>query len=188
MDDEEKGSFNSASVWGRISVVAAGPIFNLIMAFFFALIVIGVIGYDPAAVIGFQEDSPAAAAGLQEGDVITRINGARIDIGRDLYNYETFEEIKNEPVSIEYKRDGKVHSLTYEPAHETKYMLGFHYLADDQPAPGDGHRSGAALSPGGDSGGRHHHRGERYVGFHRGRTGSLFCGTSSGRGKRISGL
>ncbi len=134
MDDEEKGSFNSASVWGRISVVAAGPIFNLIMAFFFALIVIGVIGYDPAAVIGFQEDSPAAAAGLQEGDVITRINGARIDIGRDLYNYETFEEIKNEPVSIEYKRDGKVHSLTYEPAHETKYMLGFHYLADDQPA------------------------------------------------------
>ena len=56
--------------------------------------------------------------------MITRINGARIDIGRDLYNYETFEEIKNEPVSIEYKRDGKVHSLTYEPAHETKYMLG----------------------------------------------------------------
>ena len=67
MDDEEKGSFNSASVWGRISVVAAGPIFNLIMAFFFALIVIGVIGYDPAAVIGFQEDSPRLRRDCRRG-------------------------------------------------------------------------------------------------------------------------
>ena len=31
--ENEPGTFNSASVWGRISVVAAGPVFNFIMAF-----------------------------------------------------------------------------------------------------------------------------------------------------------
>mgnify|MGYP000715436862 CR=1 FL=1 len=32
-DDDSAGSFNNASVWARISVVAAGPVFNFIMAF-----------------------------------------------------------------------------------------------------------------------------------------------------------
>ena len=35
-DDDSEGSFNKASVWARISVVAAGPIFNFILAFVFA--------------------------------------------------------------------------------------------------------------------------------------------------------
>ena len=43
-DEEElPGSFNAASVGGRISVVAAGPVFNFILAFVFSLIVIGMI-------------------------------------------------------------------------------------------------------------------------------------------------
>ncbi|MGI6007581.1 MAG: RIP metalloprotease RseP [Ruminococcus sp.] len=133
-EDAGEGSFNSASVWGRISVVAAGPVFNFILAFFCALIVIGVIGYDPAEVIGFQENSPAAEAGLKEGDVITEINGTNVDIGRDIYNYETFHGIQNEPITVKYRRDGEEHTLIYEPYHETRYMLGFNYVADDQPA------------------------------------------------------
>lgn len=31
-DDTAEGSFNSKSVWARISVIAAGPIFNFILA------------------------------------------------------------------------------------------------------------------------------------------------------------
>ena len=38
-DDNSQGSFNRASVWARISVVAAGPIFNFILAFIFAMII-----------------------------------------------------------------------------------------------------------------------------------------------------
>ena len=33
VDDIEEGSFNSKSVWARISVIAAGPVFNFIFAF-----------------------------------------------------------------------------------------------------------------------------------------------------------
>ncbi len=66
-EDEEEGSFNHAPVWGRISVVLAGPVFNFILAFVLAVIVIGIVGYDPAEIIGFPEDSPAQEAGLLEG-------------------------------------------------------------------------------------------------------------------------
>ena len=37
-DSDEEGSFGSASVWTRISVVAAGPIFNFILAYLMAMI------------------------------------------------------------------------------------------------------------------------------------------------------
>ena len=50
-EEEIPGSFNAASVWGRISVVAAGPIFNFILAFVLAVIIVGFVGYDPAEVL-----------------------------------------------------------------------------------------------------------------------------------------
>ena len=39
-EEEGEGTFNSKSVWARISVVAAGPMFNMILAFFCAIFVI----------------------------------------------------------------------------------------------------------------------------------------------------
>ena len=40
-NSKEEGSFGSKSVWARISVIAAGPIFNFILAFVLAVLVIG---------------------------------------------------------------------------------------------------------------------------------------------------
>lgn len=133
-DDVSEGSFNGASALGRISVVAAGPIFNFILAFAASLVVVGVIGYDPAEVIGFDENSPAAEAGLMEGDVITSIDGDHVAVGRDIYNYETFSGLSVQPISIEYLRNGEEHELTYVPTGEDRYMLGFSYSADELPA------------------------------------------------------
>ncbi len=72
-DTPEKsfGSFNVAPVW-RISVVAAGPVFNFILAFILSVIIVGFVGYDPAEIHGCQ-DSAAETAGLETGDVITGI-------------------------------------------------------------------------------------------------------------------
>src|SRR5574344_3081632 len=39
-------SFESKSVWARMSIVLAGPIFNFVLAFVLAIVVIGVVGYD----------------------------------------------------------------------------------------------------------------------------------------------
>ena len=70
-ESTDESAFHNRSVWARISVVVAGPIFNFILAFLLALIVIGYVGYDKPVVIGVMEGFPAEEAGLMEGDVIT---------------------------------------------------------------------------------------------------------------------
>ena len=51
--ESSEGSFLNASVWGRISTVVAGPIFNFILAFVIAFIMVSMTDYvairDPIA-------------------------------------------------------------------------------------------------------------------------------------------
>ena len=126
-DDDSQGSFNQASVWARISVVAAGPIFNFILAFIFAMIITSVIGYDPSTVLQVEEGSPAQKAGLQEGDVITEFQGRHISIGRDLELYMTLHGLQDENVTLTYERDGEEHEISYTADSQTSYLLGFYY-------------------------------------------------------------
>lgn len=132
-DDDSEGSFNNASVWARISVVAAGPIFNFILAFVFAMIITSVVGYDPARVLQVTEGSPAAQAGLKEGDIITEFQGRHISIGRDLDSYMTLHGLKDEEISLTYERDGKKHDIQFQANSESRYMLGFTYLSEGIP-------------------------------------------------------
>lgn len=132
-DDDSEGSFNNASVWARISVVAAGPIFNFILAFVFAMIITSVVGYDPARVLQVTESSPAAQAGLKEGDIITEFQGRHISIGRDLDSYMTLHGLKGEEISLTYERDGKKHDIQFQANSESRYMLGFTYLSEGTP-------------------------------------------------------
>ena len=126
--DEEDipGSFNSAPVWGRISVVAAGPIFNFILAFVLAVIIVGFVGYDPAEILEVDKTSAAAGAGIQTGDVITEYNGYHVDLAKDLYVYMYLNELKEgDTVSLKVLRDGKTESITYIPDVSVRYLLGF---------------------------------------------------------------
>lgn len=132
-DDDSEGSFNNASVWARISVVAAGPIFNFILAFVFAMIITSVVGYDPARVLQVTEGSPAAQAGLKEGDIITEFQGRHISIGRDLDSYMALHGLKDEEISLTYERDGKKHDIQFQANSESRYMLGFTYLSEGIP-------------------------------------------------------
>lgn len=127
-DDDSEGSFNKASVWARISVVAAGPIFNFILAFVFAMIITSVAGYDPARVLQVEENSPAAKAGLQEGDIITEFQGRNIVLGRDLDSYMMLHGLDDEEITLTYKRNGEKKEVSFEAYSEEKYMLGFSYV------------------------------------------------------------
>ena len=53
--DTSEGSFNSKSVWARISVVAAGAVFNFLLAFIFATIIVSYAGYDEPVISGVVE-------------------------------------------------------------------------------------------------------------------------------------
>ncbi len=126
---DEEGSFNSKSVWKRISIVFAGPFFNFILAFLLSLIILNAIGYDPCYVTDVDE-TIAEATGLQEGDLIVRYNGHRIHIGRELNLYEVLDGIGEDPVTITFERDGKRQTVTYDPIHTAKYYIGIYYEVD----------------------------------------------------------
>lgn len=129
--EDEEGAFNTKSPLARISVVAAGPIFNFILAFAASMIILGVVGYDPAEVIYVEEGSPAAEAGLQEGDLITEFQGKNVDIARDLVLQMNLDGIESdEEIQMSYERDGKSYDITYMPSSYTRYLLGFTGVQD----------------------------------------------------------
>ena len=132
-EEDGPGSFGHASVWGRISVVAAGPIFNFILAFVFALVITSVMGYDPPKVLSVEENSPAEEAGLQVGDIITSFQGKHISIGRDISLYESLYGMQQDQIKMTVKRDGKKIDLNFKAASEKKYMLGFSYVPYGEP-------------------------------------------------------
>lgn len=124
-EEELPGTFNAAPVWGRISVVAAGPIFNFILAFILSVIITGFVGYDPAEIMEVTEGSSAEEAGLQEGDIITEYNGYHIDVARDLYVYTYLNQLEEEPVTITVDRNGEDQTVTFMPDVDVRYLLGF---------------------------------------------------------------
>lgn len=129
-EEDGEASFNSKSVWARMSVILAGPIFNLLLAFFISIVIISLVGADPSRITSVKEGSPAAEAGLQEGDLITRYEGSSISLGRELYTEVSLDGIPSDEISLTYKRDGKKQDITYVPYAAEKYMLGYTYYPD----------------------------------------------------------
>ena len=116
-EDEEAtdspNNFNNKSVWARISVIAAGPVFNFILAWIFSVILIFMIGYDQPVIGSVEDGYPAAEAGLQEGDRVVRIGDKNIHIYREISAYLQFHP--DEDVVLIYERDGEEHTVTLTP-------------------------------------------------------------------------
>lgn len=121
---EDEHSFSTKSVWARIAVVVAGPVFNFILAFLLALVLIGICGYDAPRVGVFSDNSPAKEAGVKEGDIITRFNGHRIYNFREILVYMQFDQ-SGEDITLNVERDGKELEYTFSPEKtENGYKMG----------------------------------------------------------------
>ena len=124
--EDHSGSFLNANVWARISTVLAGPIFNFILAFVLAVIIVGFVGYDPAEVLEVDKNSAAAEAGLQNGDIITEYDGYHVDLAKDLYVYMYLNNLnEGDTVSLRVRRDGMTETISYTPDVSVRYLLGF---------------------------------------------------------------
>ena len=105
-------SFTHKKVWQRMLIVAAGPVFNLVLAVVILWGLVGVYGLpvmDP--VIGRVEKGQAAEmAGLFTGDRVTTVAGVSID------NWETMtrlvEKSKGQPLTLQYLREGREKSVS----------------------------------------------------------------------------
>lgn len=101
-ENSDQSAFNNKSVWARISVVAAGPIFNFLLAFLLSMVIVGLTGYQPATVMEVMDGYPAKEAGLLPGDLITEINGRNIHSKDDITLY--IQTHAGKTITVEYKR------------------------------------------------------------------------------------
>ena len=134
LEDEATGevpenSMLAKSPWARFSVIAAGPIFNFLLAFVLAIVVIAVAGANPAKVYQVTAGSSAEQAGLQKWDTILTINGEKVVIGRDIDLYLLTDPLLGEPVEITWERNGKEYSATLNTEVE-RYMIGISYYPE----------------------------------------------------------
>lgn len=126
---EDERSFNKKGVFARIAIVVAGPLFNFFLAFFFALIIVGSVGYDPARVLYVQPGMPFSESGIKEGDTITSINGTSIYFAREINAYMTFHPMDGSPMEIGYEHEGEERMAVVVPekASDGAFRLGFSY-------------------------------------------------------------
>lgn len=128
--EKEKGemserAFPNAPVWVRFATIFAGPLFNFLVAYVMALILVSVCGITTPTVQAVSEGGSAEKVGLQEGDVITQINGKRIHLGGEITLISQLNT-KGESLTVTYERNGEkntvVISPTYDEATQRYYM------------------------------------------------------------------
>lgn len=118
-------AFTEAGVWKRIAAVFAGPFFNFILAFLVAVVLTAFSGADLPVIGQLSEDSAAAEAGLQPGDVITQIGYEKIHFYREVVVISSLN--KGETLEIHYERDGQKGVANVSPRYDEKagrYYIG----------------------------------------------------------------
>lgn len=110
--------FNAQPVWKRMIVVLAGPFMNILLAVVLAVIILMTYGeYMPMINDFTAESTPAEAAGIQAGDVITEIDGKRITYYSECTDY--IQQADPESIEITVRRGGEDVTLTardiYDP-------------------------------------------------------------------------
>ena len=121
---DSEGAFGNKSVWARIAVVAAGPVFNFILAWVLALIIVGSVGYDNTKV-DIIPDSAAAEAGMEDGDQIISINGSRTWLYREVSLYSSLHQ--GQTATVVFERNGEKQTVVLTPKQSDTgaYLYGF---------------------------------------------------------------
>lgn len=129
-EDEEAtdspNNFNNKSVWARIAVIAAGAIFNFILALLLSIVMVGMTGYDASVISAVDENYPAAEAGMEAGDKIIRMGDKKINLFREVTMYNQYHQ--GEEVEVTFLHDGEKKTATLQPVMDEElgyYRFGF---------------------------------------------------------------
>ena len=154
-----------ASTWRRVTVIAAGPLANVAIAFVLLFVVFAVSGgpspHYTTKVEAVESNTPAAAAGLQGGDRIVAV---------DDHETRTFGAVshflrssRGEPVTLTVVRDGRTVTIGPRPTvlRDGRWVFGF------SPAPRIVHYTAGKAA---------------------GKAGSDLWGVVTGTGSAVSGL
>lgn len=105
-------AFNRQSVYRRIAIVLAGPMANLLVAWFIYSILTFVQAQQIATVLATPpEDSIASSLGVSEGDKVVRLNNSEVENWQQL-SWGLFNQaLLKEQINLEVLRDGKLLNL-----------------------------------------------------------------------------
>jgi regulator of sigma E protease len=106
-EQERAQSFAGAKLWKRAATVAAGPIANFILAIAIFAVLASIYGKQVAdpVVAEVKPDSAAAQAGIEPGDLLVAIDGARVGTFDDVRRYVSIRPGRNIVVSV--RRNGQ---------------------------------------------------------------------------------
>lgn len=119
-------AFPNAPVWVRFATVLAGPVFNFLLAYLLAMILVANTGVLLPVIDTVQEGSGAAEAGLQPGDVIVRMNGNKVHLTEQVTFYSQLNT-KGKSVELVYERNGERIQTTVIPTYDEeaqRYLMG----------------------------------------------------------------
>lgn len=80
----------------------------------------GVVGFETAMIGNVSDGSPAAAAGIQKGDVVLRANGKTVDAGTYIKTVEQTPE--GQSIAFDIERDGKPLTISATPSTVGRFM------------------------------------------------------------------
>ena len=112
--------FSARPVWHRMAVVAAGPVFNFILAwgiYWLLFATQGQMGLAPT-IDQVLPESPAAQSGIAPGDSILTVNGKSIIFWEELT--ELVQHSKGQPLTLEIKRGQERVTLAVTPEMRTR--------------------------------------------------------------------
>jgi regulator of sigma E protease len=114
-DEERHGSFHHKKVGPRAAIVAAGPIANFLLAIVIFTVMFTFFGKPSttARVDKIEANSAAAAAGFQVGDIVTSIDGNKIESFTDMQRIVAIRA--GDKLSFTVKRGDQVVQLSGTP-------------------------------------------------------------------------
>lgn len=125
LEYDDSGSFLKANVWARISTVFAGPFFNFILAFVFALVLVSLNPTDLPVLKDVVVGGAASEAGIKAGDEIVSVNGEKTHLFRDVQLMLAINQ--GETMEVEVRREGQLIDITVTPQLNPEtgtYQLG----------------------------------------------------------------
>ena len=114
--DDIPHSFTHKHVVKRMCIVAAGPLFNILLAviiFFVIFLISGTMILKPS-VGTVREDSPALSAGIKAGDLITSIDGVPVSNWDDMTQIIGASKGKTLKITVQRSDSEKVFHITPE--------------------------------------------------------------------------
>jgi len=116
-------AFNSKTIAQRAFALSMGVVLNLVLAFVIFTLIALFFGYTTPRISSFSAGTNAEVSVLQEGDIITRINGSRVLTSGHVAI--AFSEAGSRPVDIEFRRGRERLMTTVSPTQlEQRYILG----------------------------------------------------------------